>query len=195
MENKRFLFLRGEIGSGKTTLLKKHLSPKIHRAGGFVTRLVIVDGKMQGIEVLPAREYLSESPEEKTLILSFKDGKPCFNPELLHEHLGNGDTAPFYFFDEIGGIELLDPRFIEGFKSIMEKGRPLIAVLKSFSKSFLLSKKLGLESEYKKAYAELEDMIRSFPKAVIVEHQGIGDVISEKTLCEFIKENLDAQFV
>ena len=76
----------------------------------------------------------------------------------------------------------------------MEKGRPH-SVLKSFSKSFLLSKKLDLESEYKKAYAELEDMIRSFPKAVIVEHQGIGDVISEKTLCEFIKENLDAQFV
>ena len=195
MENKRFLFLRGEIDSGKTTLLKKHLSPKIHRAGGFVTRLVIVDGKMQDIEVLPARDYLSKSPEDKTLIFSFKDGKPCFSPEPLFEYFGSGDTAPFYFFDEIGGIELLDPRFIEDFKSIMEKGRPLIAVLKSSSKSFLLSRKLGLEPEYKRAYAEFEEMIRSFPRTVIVEHQGIGDVISEKTLCEFIKENLDAQFV
>ena len=88
MENKRILFLRGEIGSGKTTLLKKYLSPMIHMAGGFVTRLVTVDGKMQGIEVLPARDYLSKSPEDKTLIFSFKDGKPCFSPELLHEYFG-----------------------------------------------------------------------------------------------------------
>ncbi len=195
MQNKSILFLRGEIGTGKTTLLKKHLGAVIHKAGGFVTRRVMIEGRMQGIEILPAREYLSESPKDKTFICSFKEGVPCFNSEPLREYFESENTAPFYLFDEVGGIELLDPEFKEDFKSVMEKGKPFIAVLKSAKKSFLLSRKLGMEPEYKRAYAEFEEMIKSFPQAEILEHSGIGDMISEKALCSFIKEKLDAQFV
>ncbi len=195
MENKSILFLRGEVGTGKTTLLKKHLGAVMHKAGGFVTRQIMIDGRMHGIEILPAREYLSESCDDKTFICTFKDGVPCFNPEPLREYFESRDTAPFYLFDEIGGIELLDPEFKEDFRRVMAKGKPLIAVLKSAKKSFLLSRKLGMEPEYKRAYAEFEEMIKSFPQAEILEHSGIGDVISEKALCSFIKEKLDAQFV
>lgn len=195
MGNKSILFLRGEIGSGKTTLLKKHLAAAIPAAGGFFTRRISDFGSIRGIEIMSAKEYLSESRAEKTLICSFKDGVPSFNYEPMREYFNADDKAPFYLFDEIGGIELLDPRFIGDFRGVMERGKPIIAVLKSCSKDFLPSRALGSEHEYQAAYAEFCEMIKSFPQSKTAEYSGFKDSLCEKAVCGFIKENIYARFI
>lgn len=189
------MFLRGEIGSGKTSLLKKLLAPMISNAGGFVTRPAADENGVFGIELLPARDYLNKRPENQSLIISFEKSLSAFNPKPFAAYFSRNEEAPFYLFDEIGGAELLDPHFLEGFRRLLRKGKPLIAVLKSQRSALLLSRRLGLGEEYLKAHAEFTELIESHPESVVVEHYSRGDTLSEKRIKDFIRENLNAQFI
>lgn len=134
------LFLTGDSGEGKTTLLFQCLKPYRAVTGGFYSqRLVDENGDTAGFRLASAKEeWESEAFFREGLTNIFlrrtKEGMVSF-PEVFQNEgrkllAGHGDNK-LILMDEIGGMELLIPEFMEAVHDCMKGPEPCIGVLKS----------------------------------------------------------------
>ncbi|MDY6827095.1 MAG: nucleoside-triphosphatase [Bacillota bacterium] len=140
------LFLLGKIGTGKSTLIRNSLLPCLDQTGGFFVQRVLIGGVCVAFRLLPvtnAEEYLLEKEqtalEGLSNIFLWNNGRGNWQSNFevfwttgvrcLHEGLSAGKKL--ILLDEIGGIELHCPPFMEAVKEIIAGPLPVLGVFKA----------------------------------------------------------------
>ncbi len=162
---KRRLFLTGPMGAGKSTAIGEALGEKLAGCGGFRTRRT---RDKYGHAVT----FFLESPDGavRETFLDFSQGKPRVRLEVF-ESLGRtllGGKMPCVL-DEIGGVDLLCPGFMEALEDLLRKDVPVIGVIKGEGPAGALIQALGLSEEYAQAADRLRQMLREDGDTLLYE--------------------------
>lgn len=158
------LFLTGDMGCGKSTAIARALGDRLGRCGGFLTQRVYDDqGVLQGFRIC------STDGSESMDFLVFIDGKPMIFPvsfETLGVKLLKGQAL---VLDEIGGVELLCPRFTAALYAVLESGVPILGVLKGENPQAAMTQTLRLRQNYAAAVRDLHRWLQNDPDTVIYQ--------------------------
>lgn len=161
---KRRLFLTGEMGCGKSTAIARALGDRISRCGGFLTKRVRdAKGNIMGFSLDSPNGTKSE------IFLDFSGGTPEIRPEVF-ENLGAALlSGEVLLLDEIGGVELLCPRFYAALDAALNKDIPILGVLKGEGPAGALVEALGLSEEYQAAMKRLRCRLHNDPDTILYE--------------------------
>ena len=140
------LFLQGDIAAGKSTLLRKILLPHLENIGGFFVQRVYRKEKHVAFRLSPltdAKNYRlnidsGQLPGEKNLFL-YSDGDNRWHTRLsIFEEKGVKylqrsweEAKKIILMDEIGGVELQCPLFMQTVLQILDGPQPVLGVLKA----------------------------------------------------------------
>lgn len=163
------LFLTGPSGCGKSTMIRRELGDLIHRAGGFCTcRNRDENGTIRGFEIHSADGY---GPHD--LFLDLTGERPRIDLEILDrtalEYLCRANEQPFALLDEIGGVELLNERFMDKLAVYLNGSHPCIGVMKGAGPAGKLVEMMGLPVRYELARRALFEHLRNDPNTELVE--------------------------
>ena len=155
---KRRLFLTGPIGCGKSTAIANALGDQIALCGGFLTRRYRE----------PHLHFTLESPDGKVkeTFLDFASGNPQVDLTVFSRDNLQGKIL---VLDEIGGIELLEPKFAAALETVLSSGIPILGVLKGEGPAGALIEKLGLTEAYKWGYDRLLKQLLGDPDTMVYE--------------------------
>ena len=139
------LFLQGPIGIGKSHLLRKLLLPHLDLVGGYFVQRIYEKDRDRAFSLIPisdAEGFVPEKsvermePDERTFLYSrggkwhvLKNVFEIQGTAFLQAGVRNGKKL--ILLDEIGGIELDCPVFMETVLGVLESGVPTLGVLKS----------------------------------------------------------------
>jgi len=179
------LFLQGERGIGKSSLLRRVLLPYVGSLRGFVVQRLMEDGRQTGFRAVtlengfPPLEapYLPDLPS--VFILHGKSYIPSLEETLVR--VGSAAKNPrckLLLLDEIGGIELASPRFMDALHRILESGKPCIGVLKSKGNLAHAAYELELGKGYAALHHNLEQWLRKEGTLLTLERHN-RDIIWE----------------
>ena len=163
------LFLTGPSGCGKSSMIRRELGESVHRAGGFVTiRDRDGNGTVRGFEILSADGY---GPRDRFLDLTGET--PRIDLEIFDrvgmDYLRRAGEQPFAVLDEIGGVELLNDRFMDELARYLRGSHPCIGVMKGAGPAGKLVEMMGLTVRYELARRALYEHLRSDPNTLLVE--------------------------
>lgn len=173
---KKRLFLTGASGCGKSTMLQRALGERKRLSGGFLTlRDQDSQGRLHGFHLRS-----SDGSGHRYRFLDFTEPEPrlhlqvfsTIGVELLHQ----AARRPFAVLDEIGGIELLDERFVSALDRLFESGTPCIGVMKGPGPASMLIQRLELTEQYETAHRELYCFLKQDEDSMLVETTGRYDV-------------------
>ena len=150
---KRRLFLTGPIGCGKSTAIAQGLGDRLGELGGFVTFREVPAHRAQRfwLETTGAREratFLDLTGEKPRIDLSAFSGPGV-------RSLQKGPLL----LDEIGGIELLCPEFLEALERALTGDTPVLGVIKAPGSSLALARCLNLTDQYLAAADRLRRLL------------------------------------
>lgn len=150
---KRRLFLTGPIGCGKSTAIDRGLGDRRDLLKGFVTL-------REGQTPKPERFWLETLPKgERAVFLDLTGEKPQIDLRVFSglgvQSLQKGPLL----LDEIGGIELLCPEFLEALEDALSGDTPILGVVKAPESSLALARCLGLGEEYETAAKKLRRLL------------------------------------
>ena len=199
MKQKKSLFLTGNSGEGKTTLLFQCLKPYRAVTGGFFSqRLVSESGDTVGFRLASANEewepkicyqdgltniFLKRTKEG---IVSFPEVFQKEGRELLTSH---GDHK-LILLDEIGGVELLIPEFMEAVYACLNGPKPCIGVIKSRNNFAMMMARNGGNSSAFHLRDELEESVRmSLRNQLLTYHRKDEEAVREKIL-KYLREGI-----
>ena len=161
---KRRLFLTGAMGCGKSTAIRRGLGEDLPGLGGFLTERV----RDKDEQVIYFTLSDAEGKRSDTF-LDVSGSAPQIRWEAfsgLGRELLRGDAL---VLDEIGGVELLCPKFAAALEALLESDVPVVGVYKSESACAALVRKLGLTAEYEAAAARLRDLLRTDGDTLLYE--------------------------
>jgi nucleoside-triphosphatase len=152
---KNKLFIEGDIGIGKSTIIREAVLPYIKEVGGFFTLKIFYGHKKKGFAIRPIKEA-------EDYVLSIQEGRASQIPDVFMfeqngswifkqdifikkaiQYISEANDKKLIVLDEIGGLELKDPVFMETIKKVLNSNMPILGVLKSrknLSKLNLVSK-------------------------------------------------------
>lgn len=199
MKQKKSLFLTGDSGEGKTTLLFQCLKPYRAVTGGFFSqRLVSESGDTVGFRLASANEewepkicyhdgltniFLKRTKEG---MVSFPEVFQKEGRELLTSH---GDHK-LILLDEIGGVELLIPEFMEAVYACLNGPKPCIGVIKSRNNFAMMMARNGGNSSAFHLRDELEESVRmSLRNQLLTYHRKDEEAVREKIL-KYLREGI-----
>lgn len=182
------LFLTGPSGCGKSTMICRELGELVRSAGGFVTiRDRDENGVVRGFEILSADGY---GPRDRFLDLTGE--KPRVDLEVFSgvgcDYLRRAQERPFAVLDEIGGVELLNDRFVDELARYLRGAHPCIGVMKGAGSAGKLAEMMGLMVRYELARRAMYEHLRSDPNTCLVECAGWDDEIARKAVREWAAE-------
>ncbi|EXG86913.1 putative nucleotide kinase [Clostridium sp. ASBs410] len=164
----RFLFLKGDSGEGKTTLLFECLKPWHPMAGGFYSqRLLNEDGMTMGFRMVPAEEEWIPATAYKKGMTNvfiertehgFQKNLQFFKTDGI-KILRSSAHKELFLLDEIGGIELFVPEFMEEVLCCIDSQVPCIGVLKSHKNLEAMSTRVPTEPDPDKLLRNLEEKL------------------------------------
>ncbi len=178
MKNK--LFLEGNIGVGKSSLVREIILPFLPEVGGFFVQRIFIGDRYAAFKLNEVgkaasyrlNRYVSSLDEADDLFL-FSDARGKWQQNLS---VFNGRGAAclqkdrvaekkLILMDELGGIELACPAFMEKVFDVLEGDIPALGVLKS-RKNMQKMKSAGLTGtdRVRSGTAVLADRIRSHPQ-------------------------------
>ena len=165
---KRRFFLTGPIGCGKSTAIGRALGDKLPLCGGFLTRRYRE----------PHLHFALESPDGvyKKTFLDFAGGKPEVDLSVFSDI---NLTGKVLLLDEVGGIELLNPAFTAALEAALNRGIPILGVIKGEGPAGALIESLGLTEEYERAAYQLLQRLKTDDDTLVYE---CGQY-DEKALC------------
>lgn len=162
------LFLTGDSGEGKSTLLFQCLKPyRAVTCGFYSQRLIDENGDTAGFRLASAKEEWE--PEvcfreglSNIFLRRTKEGMLSF-PEVFQSEgrkllAGHGDNK-LILMDEIGGVELLIPEFMEAVHDCMNGPKPCIGVLKSRKNLAMMMSRNGGSPSASHLRDELEEAV------------------------------------
>ena len=169
------LFLSGPSGCGKSTMIRKELGERIRRAGGFVTqRERDENGRVCGFEIRSADGY---GPRDRFLDLTGEP--PRIDLEVFsgvgRDYLRRAREQKFAILDEIGGVELLNDRFMDELARYLRGSQPCIGVMKGPGPAGKLVEMMGLAVRYELARRALYDFLDHDLNTTLIEMTGPED--------------------
>lgn len=189
-------FLQGDQGMGKSHLLREVLKPYVSMITGFTVQRLFEDSTLVGF-----RAYLFAG-EFPALDLSYRselDGIFLYrnkqNVRALEHILGQVErccltsSCRLILLDEIGGMELLSPLFMESLTKILEGVKPCVGVLKSRRNLKHMVDYQRLDSSCLLLHKNLEELILS--KGVLAELTQNNRRQLEKQLKRYLKSISD----
>ena len=170
------LFLSGPSGCGKSTMIRKELGERIRRAGGFVTqRERDENGRVCGFEIRSADGY---GPRDRFLDLTGET--PRIDLEVFsgvgRDYLRRAREQKFAVLDEIGGVELLNERFMDELARYLSGTQPCIGVMKGPGPAGKLVEMMGLTVRYELARRALYEHLRNDPNTLLLEMNSRDDL-------------------
>ena len=169
------LFITGPSGCGKSSMIRRELGELVHRAGGFTTvRQRDESGRVIGFEICSADGY---GPRDRFLDLSGE--QPRIDLEIFsgvgREYLRRASERQFALLDEVGGVELLNDRFMNEFARYLQGSQPCIGVMKGSGPAGKLVEMMGLTVRYELARRALYEHLRTDPNTLLLELTGEDD--------------------
>ena len=143
---RRRLFLTGPIGCGKSTAILTAVGDKLPSFGGFLTKR-IRDGKGHAV----AFTLCAPDGSREAVFLDCASGTPVIHWEVFQTLAPELMTGKVLLLDEIGGMELLCPEFMDALNALLETDIPIIGVLKGDTAASAMISRLGLSAEYEAA--------------------------------------------
>lgn len=193
----KFLFLKGDSGEGKTTLLFECLKPMHQMIGGFYSqRLVSEEGRTMGFRMVPAQEeWLPAAFYKKGMTNvfiqrtehGFHKYPEFFVTEGL-EILRASAHSRLCLMDEIGGVELFVPEFMEEVFRCIDRPVPCIGVLKSHKNLKAMKTRVPIQPDSDKLLLDLEEKLenRSNGRVLIFDREKKEYIRAE--IMEFLSE-------
>jgi nucleoside-triphosphatase THEP1 len=140
------LFLQGDIAVGKSTLLRETLLPHLQNIGGFFVQRVYKEKKHVAFRLSPlidAESYrlnigAGQLPEKENLFLYSDEDNRWHARLTIFEQKGaeylrksREEAKKIILMDEIGGVELQCPLFMQTVLQILDGPQPVLGVLKA----------------------------------------------------------------
>ncbi|WP_313155930.1 nucleoside-triphosphatase [Lacrimispora sp.] len=193
----KFLFLKGDSGEGKTTLLFECLKPWHRMVGGFYSqRLLSEDGMTMGFRMVPAaEEWIPAAAYKKGMTNVFiQRNENGFQKNLQFfktdgiEILRSSAHNKLLLLDEIGGIELFAPEFMEEVLCCIDSQVPCIGVLKSQKNLEAMRTRVPTEPDPDKLLRDLEEKLvkRSDGRILTFDREKKEHIRAE--IMEFLRE-------
>ncbi len=193
----KFLFLKGDSGEGKTTLLFECLKPWHRMVGGFYSqRLLNEDGLTMGFRMVPAEEeWVPAAAYKKGMTNVFIERtEHGFQKKLQFfktdgiEILRSYTHNKLCLLDEIGGIELFVPEFMEEVLCCIDSQVPCIGVLKSQKNMEAMRTRIPTEPYPDKLLRDLEEKLvkRSNGRILTFDREKKGHIRTE--IMEFLRQ-------
>ena len=169
------LFLTGPSGCGKSTMISRELGERIQRAGGFLTvRDRDGEGRVTGFDIYSADGY---GPRDRFLDLTGE--RPRMDLEVFSgaglDYLRRAEERSFAVMDEIGGVELLNDRFMDELARYLRGSQPCIGVMKGPGPAGKLVEMMGLAVRYELARRALYEFLENDPNTDLIEVSGPND--------------------
>ena len=169
------LFLTGPSGIGKSTMISRELGERIRRAGGFLTgRDRNEEGRVIGFDIYSADGY---GPRDRFLDMTGE--RPRMDLEVFSgvglDYLRRAGERPFAVLDEIGGVELLNDRFMDELARYLRGSQPCIGVMKGPGPAGKLVEMMGLAVRYELARRALYDFLDHDLNTTLIEMTGPED--------------------
>ena len=150
---KRRLFLTGPIGCGKSTAIAQGLGDRLEELGGFVTF-------REGPAHRPQWFWLETiRTRERAVFLDLTGEKPRIDLSAFSGPGGRSLQSGPLLLDEIGGIELLCPEFLEALEKALTGDTPVLGVIKAPGSSLTLARCLELTEQYLAAADRLRRLL------------------------------------
>ncbi len=169
-------------------MIRRELGERVHWAGGFVTlRDRDEHGAVRGFEILSADGY---GPRDRFLDLTGEP--PRFDLEVLDrvglDYLRRAGERRFAVLDEIGGVELLNERFMDELARYLSGSHPCLGVMKGAGPAGKLVEMMGLTVRYELARRALYEFLRSDPNTCLIEMTGRDDENALNAVREWVAE-------
>ena len=182
------LFITGPSGCGKSSMIRRELGELANRAGGFMThRQRDESGRIVGFEICSADGY---GPMDRFLDLSGEEPRidlGIFDRAGL-DYLRRATERQFAVLDEIGGVELLNERFMDEFARYLQGSQPCIGVIKGPGPAGKLVEMMGLTVRYELARRALYEHLRADPDTLLLETTGGDDEAARNAVREWVAE-------
>lgn len=182
------LFLSGPSGCGKSTMIRRELGERVHRAGGFIThRDRDENGTIRGFEICSADGY---GPRDRFLDLTGE--QPWIDLEVFDrvglDYLRRAEERSFAVLDEIGGVELLNERFMDELARYLGGSHPCIGVMKGAGPAGKLVEMMGLTVRYELARRALFEHLRNEPNTCLIEVTGCDNENARNAVRQWVAE-------
>ncbi len=184
--SKTRIFLTGPSGCGKSTLLRSALQGRLSAAGGFVTE------RQKDETDRPLYFYLQRAngTGDPEIFLDLRQ-----TPPQKHSHPFTHtavqilrEPAPFFFLDEIGGMELLLPEFQAALDEFLSSDTPCIGVLKGIHNSLALQHTAALPAAYLQAADRLRQQLETAPDTAVLELSGPNDPTALAAVTQWVRK-------
>ena len=182
------LFLTGPSGCGKSSMIYRELGELSHRAGGFRTiRQRDESGRIVAFEICSADGY---GPRDRFLDLTGEE--PWIDLEIFDrvgvDYLRRATERRFAVLDEVGGVELLNERFMDEFARYLQGSQPCIGVVKGPGPAGKLVEMMGLSVRYELARRALHEYLRFDSDTLLVELTDAEDENALNAVREWVAE-------
>ena len=182
------LFLTGPSGCGKSSMIRRELGNLIHRAGGFCTCRDRDDsGIVRSFSIQSADGYGPRDP-----FLDLSGEQPRIDLEIFSgvglDYLRRAPERRFAVLDEVGGVELLNDRFMDEFARYLQGSQPCIGVMKGPGPAGKLVEMMGLTVRYELARRALYEHLRTDPDTLLLETTGMDDETALNAVREWVAE-------
>lgn len=194
-----FLFLKGDSGEGKTTLLFQCLRPWKEEILGFYTQRLLGDtGETMGFRLMPAKgNWQTRAAYQEGLSEVFIEHTPkgwVKRPEVFQKRgmellLPQGNPK-LWLMDEIGGIELAVPEFMEAVQKRLKGPVPCIGVLKSRKNFQSMTSRIKVSSKTDERLEALERLLSGSCDGRLLSFEREEKEKAEKEILTFLKRNL-----
>lgn len=151
---RRRLFLTGTIGCGKSTAILTAIGDNLPNFSGFLTKRIRDEKGHAAAFTLCAPDGSREA-----VFLDCTSGTPVIHWEVFQSLAPELMTGKIVILDEIGGMELLCPEFMDALNALLETDIPILGVLKGDTAANAMIRKLGLSEEYEAAAHALRDRL------------------------------------
>ncbi len=183
---KRRLFLTGEMGCGKSTAILTAVGERLPQFGGFLTRRV---RNQQGQAV----SFYLTSPDgaKQATFLDCSGPKAQVDLSVFQTLAPELMAGNIVILDEIGGMELLCPRFMEALDKLLASDVPILGVLKGEGPASTMIRRLGLAEEYEIAAKDLRKRLSEDENALIYccsQYDPQAFVLAEQWVKEYCHE-------
>lgn len=190
---KKKLFLTGPDRCGKSEMIREELG-ELHRyAGGFVTvRQRDEQGNVLGFDLAAAD---GSGGRERFLDLSGK--LPVTRLEVFSQTgtrlLDQAEGRSYAVLDELGGVELLDDRFVRALVRLLRGDTPCVGVLRSAGDAGRAVGVMGLDLRYELARRVLYEHLKKDPEVMVLETTGKDDPKARALVAQWVEQYAKAQ--
>ncbi|MGI6643247.1 MAG: nucleoside-triphosphatase [Bacillota bacterium] len=186
-----YMFLQGPPRIGKSTILRNALLPWQTTVAGLMVQRLREDGEICGYRACAVH---GELPTLEIDYVEHLDGVFLYRrksfPEVLDRTISRArvlcakDGCEIIILDEIGGLELSSPAFMESLETIMALGKPCLGVLKSQENLARVAARVGMPSRVFRLSENLYRRIEAGGKILEVSENNLAE--TAQTVADFL---------